>query len=300
VALSVLGNNMSSLVGVAISASLLPPCVNCGILWGNAVVVSLKAIAEIATSATYTHNDQIVNVTNKPSLLPPESYDWQYSDNMAYESATLGVISLCLYLVNFASIIVMAIVVLKIKEVAPPGSMPATSRFWREDIKIARDYNRSVHHGDHDIRDEWNKLKSASDGDLDDIIQKAAEDDEVYQTIVRFTNHQLTLPPRPPNERRGSANIEEGDAPKTSLWDAFSIPRGLHGSIRRATLVEARNRKCSIPYGRESARKLRSFSSLNNPPPSRFNVVKADETPNVNQRKRSLSKVPENDSAIFS
>lgn len=30
VALSVSGSNTSSLVGVAISASLLPPCVNCG------------------------------------------------------------------------------------------------------------------------------------------------------------------------------------------------------------------------------------------------------------------------------
>lgn len=33
VALSVLGNNTSSLVGVAISASLLPPLVNAGMLW---------------------------------------------------------------------------------------------------------------------------------------------------------------------------------------------------------------------------------------------------------------------------
>ena len=32
VALSILGNNTSSLVGVAISASLLPPAVNCGML----------------------------------------------------------------------------------------------------------------------------------------------------------------------------------------------------------------------------------------------------------------------------
>ncbi len=42
VALSVLANNSSSLVGVAISASLLPPAVNCGILWGFAAVVSAK------------------------------------------------------------------------------------------------------------------------------------------------------------------------------------------------------------------------------------------------------------------
>jgi len=38
VAVSVLGGNMSSLVGVAISASLLPPAVNCGMLIAAAIV----------------------------------------------------------------------------------------------------------------------------------------------------------------------------------------------------------------------------------------------------------------------
>lgn len=33
VALAISGRNTSSLVGVAISASLLPPCVNAGLLW---------------------------------------------------------------------------------------------------------------------------------------------------------------------------------------------------------------------------------------------------------------------------
>ena len=38
VALSVLGSNQSSLVGVAISASLLPPAVNCGVFWAFAAL----------------------------------------------------------------------------------------------------------------------------------------------------------------------------------------------------------------------------------------------------------------------
>ena len=41
VALSVLGGNAGSLVGVAISASLLPPAVNCGLFWGLAIVLSI-------------------------------------------------------------------------------------------------------------------------------------------------------------------------------------------------------------------------------------------------------------------
>ena len=37
-ALSVLGNNTASMVGVAISASLLPPAVNAGLLWAVAIL----------------------------------------------------------------------------------------------------------------------------------------------------------------------------------------------------------------------------------------------------------------------
>ena len=39
VALSVLGGNAGSLVGVAISASLLPPAINCGMFWSLSIVI---------------------------------------------------------------------------------------------------------------------------------------------------------------------------------------------------------------------------------------------------------------------
>lgn len=42
VALSVLGNNTGSLIGVAISASLLPPAVNWGLMWGYAIVAAAQ------------------------------------------------------------------------------------------------------------------------------------------------------------------------------------------------------------------------------------------------------------------
>ena len=44
VALSILGNNTSSLVGVAISASLLPPAVNAGICWAHAILIRAKVV----------------------------------------------------------------------------------------------------------------------------------------------------------------------------------------------------------------------------------------------------------------
>lgn len=43
VALSILGNNTGSLVGVAISASLLPPAVNAGICWMYAILMLFGA-----------------------------------------------------------------------------------------------------------------------------------------------------------------------------------------------------------------------------------------------------------------
>ena len=42
VALSVLGGNAGSMVGVAISASLLPPAVNCGLFWADAFIAACK------------------------------------------------------------------------------------------------------------------------------------------------------------------------------------------------------------------------------------------------------------------
>ena len=44
VCLSILGNNTSALVGVAISASLLPPAVNAGICWARAILISSGAV----------------------------------------------------------------------------------------------------------------------------------------------------------------------------------------------------------------------------------------------------------------
>jgi len=44
VALSVLGGNAGSLVGVAISASLLPPAVNAGLFWALALILAARGI----------------------------------------------------------------------------------------------------------------------------------------------------------------------------------------------------------------------------------------------------------------
>lgn len=50
VALSILGNNTASLVGVAISASLLPPAVNSGICWAHAILIKAGAVSYANTA----------------------------------------------------------------------------------------------------------------------------------------------------------------------------------------------------------------------------------------------------------
>ena len=105
VALSVLGNNNSSLIGVAISASLLPPAVNCG------MAVSGKG----------------GNTSNSG----------QYSS--VEEFLVLGGHSLALTGVNIVAIFCSALGMFRLKEVAPVVNKVA---FWNEDVKICRGFNK--------------------------------------------------------------------------------------------------------------------------------------------------------------
>lgn len=67
-----------------------------------------------------------------------------YSDNQTLELFTLGCMSMCLTLLNVVCIYVMGVLFLKIKEVAP--IVPKDQKqFWKHDIKIARDYNKTLH-----------------------------------------------------------------------------------------------------------------------------------------------------------
>ncbi|XP_055546990.1 uncharacterized protein LOC129731198 [Wyeomyia smithii] len=127
VAIAILGENIGSLVGVAISASLLPPAVNAGVLWALSVLCLVLG----STSERYS----AVVKTNI------------YSDNQTIELFTLGCMSMCLTLLNVVCIYLMGVIFLKIKEVAP--IVPQDQKqFWKHDIKIARDYNRTLHSTD--------------------------------------------------------------------------------------------------------------------------------------------------------
>ena len=103
VALSILGNNTASLVGVAISASLLPPAVNSGICFAQGILIRAGAVS-------YPNSDD-------------------------YSFGQIGGISFLLTVVNIVCIWISGIVMFAIKEVAPTKTKSA---FWARDIKVAR------------------------------------------------------------------------------------------------------------------------------------------------------------------
>lgn len=105
VALSVLGNNTSSLVGVAISASLLPPAVNCGMCYAYALI------------GPYLHGDSVDPV--------------QYFN--------IGSVSFLLTILNILCVYIAASLMYKVKEVVP---LPSKTRFWAHDVAVARNFSR--------------------------------------------------------------------------------------------------------------------------------------------------------------
>lgn len=209
VAMAILGGNSACLVGVAISASLLPPSINCGTLWSLALMKVFKASSQQAINVTVaipkTNPIQYVNRTTYPAYLAHEGFNAYYFDNanMHKECAVMAINSFCLTLVNILCIIIAGSLFLKIKEIAPERSLPDTDRFWKHDIKVARDYNRRKSTigdtGDmaQTVLSEWAsvagidpKLMNSDDPKsrmsqmqtLQDILMEA-EDDEVFQTV---------------------------------------------------------------------------------------------------------------------
>ncbi|XP_058980251.1 uncharacterized protein LOC101897717 isoform X3 [Musca domestica] len=161
-AIGILGGNIGSLVGVAISASLLPPAVNSGLLWAIALIYKCY------------ENDE--------SKFPQVVKTTQYSENQANELAVLATISMCLTISNILCIYVMGILVLKLKEIAP---VSGTNReFWKHDIKIARHLKRRRLDSDNVIMDEYAHLPQEDQKALGinyDMLRTIQMDDAAYQ-----------------------------------------------------------------------------------------------------------------------
>ncbi|KAG5682688.1 hypothetical protein PVAND_012023 [Polypedilum vanderplanki] len=132
VAVALLQGSAGPLIGVAISASLLPPVVNCGLFWALACIWLIYDDVKIPhlKGEAYKGNSSYVPI---------------YTNYIPTEFLINGIVSALLTVVNVICIFITAIIVLKIKEVAAPyTSSPDLRRFWETDIRAARKTNRST------------------------------------------------------------------------------------------------------------------------------------------------------------
>ena len=127
--------NSGSLVGVAISASLLPPAVNAGFFWCLSMLIAIS-------QGSIRMYGQVVTIPGNDTIIYSE-YEHQYTDNQALEAFILGVISLALTFLNIICIIITGIAILRLKEVTPDKIPQTFSEFWKTDVKSRRGkYNR--------------------------------------------------------------------------------------------------------------------------------------------------------------
>ncbi|KAK9887131.1 hypothetical protein WA026_020577 [Henosepilachna vigintioctopunctata] len=176
VALGILSDNVASLVGVAISTSLMPPAVNAGLLWSMASVYYFKGSS----------------ATRYSSL----KYQRHYAESNTVELLTLGAVSICLTLVNIICIYFAALCIFKIKEVSPLASRDKQRRqFWKYDIKNAR-YNNTIQREEsEELRNEYEKFKN---GDISkneccrEKLRHNSIDLSKGNTKSRVTWHQST------------------------------------------------------------------------------------------------------------
>lgn len=153
VAIAVLGENFGSLVGVAISASLLPPAVNTVKKLLNMIILNI--INSFFFKQGLLWSFSCVSAINK-------SFELQrfkafvdkahHSENEAIDLLILGTISLCVTLTNVLCVYLMGFIFLRIKIEVAPVLTEEEKKFWKHDVPIARDYNKTLN------AEEGNKL----------------------------------------------------------------------------------------------------------------------------------------------
>ena len=158
VALSVLGGNAGSLVGVAISASLLPPAVNCGIFWAASIVIAMSSDDTVIFFDSTLESLQVDDLTN--NTVSVSGYTPRYdNDNMPMEAFYLGLISLFLTLVNILCIILTGVLILRVKEVTSEKIPQKFAHFWTKDIREHRKEIRKHKEYGEKIRKDDQKAK---------------------------------------------------------------------------------------------------------------------------------------------
>ena len=163
---------------------------NSGLLFAYAVLgTSVASIASIHSSSfnvTYAAAKTLIVTCPKYT---DNDYIPLYQCDLATEAAILAACSLLLTIVNILCIVIMALFILRIKEVVPLHQPNKDiSNFFHHDVKVARDYNKTV-----------------SQGELDPINATAAtlRRNQVAQSII---NQWKRLTFAPPNNRETSVD----------------------------------------------------------------------------------------------
>lgn len=125
VAIAVLSENFGSLVGTAISASLLPPAVNTGLLWAYSLIHAIFRASESEKFMKFLEN-------------------LKYSQNQSLELLILGTISLCMTITNVICVYLVGKILIRIKIEVAPVLSDEERQFWKHDVPIARDYNKTL------------------------------------------------------------------------------------------------------------------------------------------------------------
>jgi hypothetical protein len=124
VAVGLLDDQTSSLVGVAISASLLPPAVNAGILWVAYWFQHqdwLSIAQPVHPGIVGPYNDDFTDDLLDEHGSGPEEADEKYDNRTDFRNA--GIISLALTVVNIILVMLSSMLMFRLKEVSRPTKL---------------------------------------------------------------------------------------------------------------------------------------------------------------------------------
>ncbi|CAB4067554.1 unnamed protein product [Lepeophtheirus salmonis] len=209
IALSVLGGNAGSLVGVAISASLLPPAVNAGVYWAFSL---LAAVYQGGYDGITSRPELECPLPTDAGISPSEARNnflLFYHCDLAVDAFVSGFVSLTLTILNIICIIFTGYAILRIKEVTPDKIPQTFSNFWKRDIKAHRNYYKTLKTPlFNKMRPELNIFDGDNTHDLDGTFLQSifnrAHKDEEYLDITRWVS--MPQPPPVSNEQKLDIN----------------------------------------------------------------------------------------------
>ncbi|XP_029044570.2 uncharacterized protein LOC114876856 [Osmia bicornis bicornis] len=247
VAVALLQGSNGPLIGVAISASLLPPVVNCGLFWALGCIWLIYRPIKMPHIKGESYTDY------------NSSYVYVYTDYLPVEFFCNGIISACLTFINVMCIFITAIIVLKIKEVAAPyTSTPELRRFWEHDIRLVRDKNISRDNSsvDSSFYEGLSKTKQrALEQTLNEALREAA-DDETFRKVQRVSYGQHgpeEFTPKLGRHTAGSvSNIAHTELKEETGSDGFRPADGLENSVSTKEDLAALDRLVTYLLGQSN------------------------------------------------